>query len=167
MRNHAGWKLWTAVAVVVATAAVTQAARRKTPEVAKVKATVASELVKASEPVTLTVAVAIDEGWHVNSNAPELDYLIPTRLALADEAPFELGDVSYPKGHKRELKSMEKPITLYEGKFDVTADLKLRAGTDPGLQVIEGYLRYQACNDTTCLRPKKAKFSVPVTVAAE
>ncbi|MEO1085628.1 MAG: hypothetical protein AAFY88_15415, partial [Acidobacteriota bacterium] len=40
------------------------------------------------EPVQLLALVEVEPGWHVNSNKPAQDYLIPTELELALPANY-------------------------------------------------------------------------------
>ena len=47
----------------------------------------------------LAVKVSVAEGWHINSDKPYDDYLIPTELTIVDNPNFKLTKVVYPKPH--------------------------------------------------------------------
>ena len=51
---------------------------------------------KAGETVTVPLTVQIRGGYHINSNQPNEDYLIPTRLTWT-AAPAEVKDIRYPE----------------------------------------------------------------------
>jgi len=44
------------------------------------------------------MVATIQEGFHINSNKPAQDYLIPTRVELAAAEGFELEKVEFPAG---------------------------------------------------------------------
>ena len=48
----------------------------------------------------------------------------------------------------------DKPISVYMGNFDLTANFKVGAGAPAGPGSAAGKLRYQACSDKACFPPK-------------
>jgi uncharacterized protein len=105
---------------------------------------------------TCRVAVEIDvaEGWHVNANPARPDFVIPTQLSLQTEQDFELKEIRYPQGKDFRLQGIEEPLSVYEGKVYLTGTLQVPDGlkSDEPIELTLR-LRYQACNDTACLRP--------------
>jgi hypothetical protein len=102
-------------------------------------------------------------GYHVNSNKPAEEYLIPLRLTWA-EGPLEAAEVVYPAPKFEKYEFSEKPLSVYSGEFDVLTKFKVKAGTAPGPAQQTGKLRYQACNDKMCLPPKTIDVKLPVLV---
>lgn len=102
-------------------------------------------------------------GYHVNSNKPGDDYLIPLRLNWAD-GPLEASEVLYPKPKLEKFEFSEKPLSLFDGEFELLTKFKVKAGTAPGPAQQAGKLRYQACNDKMCLPPKTIDIKLPVLV---
>lgn len=93
--------------------------------------------------------VTIAPGWHVNAHRPRQEFLIPTVLTLAPPAGAALGEVEYPEPASKRMSFSEEPLLLYEGTITMRAPV--RSGAPAG---VTGELRYQACNDTTCLAPR-------------
>jgi thiol:disulfide interchange protein DsbD len=94
--------------------------------------------------------ITIDDGWHINADQPRQDFLIPTALTVEAPDGVTLGDVAYPEPVEMVLSFSDEPLLLYEGV------LKLRVPIEsgPAAGPFTAALRYQACNDTTCLAPR-------------
>lgn len=115
----------------------------------------------------VAIAVDIAHGYHMNSNHPTDKYLIPTTLTPKLPTGFALLDTIYPAGRVEKFSfSPDKGLDVYSGS--VTLKLRLVAHNDApiGAQTFPVTLRYQACNDTTCLPPVKVPVDIRVDVAA-
>ncbi len=116
----------------------------------------AEEPVRARLEGTAGQAVAevtIAPGWHINAHEPRDAFLIPTTLALSPPPGQTAGAVAWPAPVERMLAfSPGKPLLLYEGTVRLAAPLTGTA--ESGGAPLRGSLRYQACNDTTCLPPR-------------
>jgi Disulphide bond corrector protein DsbC len=106
--------------------------------------------------------VAIDPGFHVNSNKPTDEYLIPLSLTWSANGALEAGAVIYPKPVMEKV--ADKPLAVFTGKFDLVANFKVGAAAPAGPGVVAGKLKYQACNSTTCFPPKTIEVSVPYQI---
>jgi uncharacterized protein YcnI len=136
--------------------------------VVKPHAYVSLEPVPRGKEFQVAVVADIATGFHMNSHKPTDAYLIPTTLTAELPKGFEVKDTIYPSGKLEKFSfSPDKPLDVYTGS--VTIKLRLAAASDAplGAAVIPMTLRYQACNDTTCLPPVKipvsAKFEVSAT----
>lgn len=106
--------------------------------------------------VTQKLEVEVRSGFHVNSNAPEDEFLIPLKLTW-NKGSLEAAEVVYPKATHEKYAFSEKPISVFTGKFEIVTRFKVpEAAGDMG--VMTGKLRYQACTEKECLAPK----TVPV-----
>jgi DsbC/DsbD-like thiol-disulfide interchange protein len=114
----------------------------------------------------VAVAVEIAHGYHMNSHHPTDQYLIATTLTPKLPNGFELLDTLYPAGHVEKFSFSPKGLDVYSGS--VTLKLRMIAHNDApiGAVTFPVTLRYQACNDTTCLPPVKVPVDVRVDVAA-
>lgn len=131
------------VPVVLLVAAALPARAAVDPVRARLEAT-------ASEAVA---EVTIAPGWHINAHAPRDAFLIPTTLALSPPPGQTAGAVAWPSPVERTLAfSPGKPLLLYEGTVRLAAPLT--GAGESGSSALRGSLRYQACNDTTCLPPR-------------
>jgi thiol:disulfide interchange protein DsbD len=109
------------------------------------------------------VRLVIRGGYHINSNEPAEDYLIPTALTWPDSA-FPLRGISYPKPESVKYEFSAQPLLVYSGIVTVTARFQVPASAAAGATQLAGKLRYQACTSNACLPPRTVNFFVPVTV---
>jgi DsbC/DsbD-like thiol-disulfide interchange protein len=113
-----------------------------------------------TQPIEFTIQVR--QGYHVNSNAPADEYLIPLRWTF--EGPVTVTDVVYPAPKMQKFEFSNKAMSVYEGDFKITAKVKATANAGAGTQHVIGKLRYQACNDRMCLPPRTLEVKVPVEI---
>ncbi len=126
-----------------------------------------------SSPVKLTVPrsgevaqslkLQLNPGYHVNSNKPNEEYLIPIRLTW-DSPMLETLAVEYPKPALEKAEFSDKPLSVYTGNFEIVTKFRRAAKASPGPGFLGGKLRYQACNDKMCLPPKTLDVKVPLLV---
>ena len=114
--------------------------------------------------VEAKIPVTVDAGFHVNSNHPTEDYLIPLTLSWTSLGALEGGAVTYPPAKLEKYEFAEKPLSVFSGAFSLTASFKIGAKAAPGPGVASGKLRYQACSSNTCYPPKTVEVSVPYQV---
>jgi suppressor for copper-sensitivity B len=114
--------------------------------------------------VRLAGLVEIEKKWHVNSNTPTYDYLIPTVLSFELPEGFDAPNLRYPTHKMQEFEFTDEPIAVYDGKFPIFAEITLPQGVTTEDVLIEASLRYQACNHSQCLAPTNAVASLELTV---
>jgi hypothetical protein len=135
--------------------------------IVKPRAFVSLAPVPRGKEFQVAVAVEIAHGYHMNSHHPTDQYLIATTLTPKLPTGFELLDTLYPAGRVEKFSfSPDKGLDVYSGS--VTLKLRLIAHHDApiGAVTFPVTLRYQACNDTTCLPPVRVPVDVRVDVAA-
>jgi thioredoxin:protein disulfide reductase len=114
------------------------------------------------------VVVEITKGFHMNSNKPSEDYLIPTTITPNPPAGIRVVDTIYPEGQPKTFTfSPKKPLSVYTDTVTLRLKLAADASAPLGATSIPATLRYQACNDTACLPPVRVPVTVSVEVAAE
>src|SRR5262245_22671792 len=52
------------------------------------------------KPGNVTLHFEVENGYHVNSNTPSAEFLIPTALKLTAPTDIVIGRISYPKGQE-------------------------------------------------------------------
>jgi DsbC/DsbD-like thiol-disulfide interchange protein len=109
-----------------------------------------------------TLTLYVRAGFHVNSNKPNDDYLIPLRLTW-DKGPLEAEAVEYPEP-QIEKSGFSDKLSVYSGTFRVVTPFRAPADAVPGPATITGKLRYQACNNRECLPPRTVEIRVPVEI---
>lgn len=130
-------------------------------------------VLSVSDPVKLTVPrsgevaqilkLQLKPGYHVNSNKPNEEYLIPIRLTW-DSSLAETVSVQYPKPALEKAEFSDQPLSVFTGSFEILTKFRRAAKASPGPGFLTGKLRYQACNDKMCLPPKTLDVKVPLLV---
>jgi hypothetical protein len=103
--------------------------------------------------------VEIAPGWHINSDAPLDEFLVPTRVDAKGEGR-EFGKPRYPRPERVHSEAMGGDMLLFSGAFDVDVPVVRRiAPRNPGVARdstrTRVTLRYQACDQATCFPPKE------------
>jgi hypothetical protein len=74
---------------------------------------------KRSAAVQAKIPIVVKEGYHVNSNKPNEEYLIPLKLTWTSLGALEGGTVTYPKPALEKYEFSEQPLSVYTGGFDL------------------------------------------------
>jgi hypothetical protein len=107
--------------------------------------------------------VSLKPGFHVNSNTPSEDYLIPLKLTWPP-GPLESASVAYPKPQNEKYEFSDKPLSVFTGNFELITTFKVPPNAPVGPAVMSGKLRYQACNYKACFPPKTQEVKLTVQV---
>ena len=113
----------------------------------------------------VAVRAQLDPGFHVNSNEPLEDFLIPTVLTLEPPDGIELEGLAWPEPILLSQTGAVQPLAVFEEAFVIGAALSLAADLEPGAYTVPGTLRYQACDEAMCYLPATATLAFPVVVA--
>jgi len=113
---------------------------------------------KPGENVSVPVTVQIRPAYHINSNEPADEYLIPTKLTW-ETSGLVLTQTDYPEPELVTYSFSEKPLSVYSNKIVIVSHFKAPQDM-PALTELKGRLRYQACNNKACLPPKTAEVKV-------
>lgn len=119
---------------------------------------------KRNQPVQVKIPLSVRAGFHVNSNKPNEEYLIPLKLTWTDTGALEPGPVEYPKATNEKYEFAQKPLSVLTGSFDLVANFKVSPHASAGPGAASGKLRYQACNDRACYPPKTIDITVPYQI---
>lgn len=112
-----------------------------------------------------TVRFRVNKGFHVNSNKPSSDLLIPTEVKFEASPAVAVGKLEYPVGEEFALSfSPGEKLSVYQGDVAVNVPLTVAKTTKPGDYTLKGSLSYQACNDSACFPPKAELFELKVRV---
>ena len=121
--------------------------------------------VYAGTEFKLAVQVEVAEGWHINSDKPYDEYLIPTSLSILENPNFKLTKVAYPKPHDFKFSFSESPLSVWEGQVYFGALVEVDSNVSPGVYSLIVELEYQACNDMSCQAPTSVKDTINIEVA--
>lgn len=106
--------------------------------------------------VKIAVKVDIEKDWHINSNRPKEDFLIPSELRIESVTPFLLINTYFPEAKDIKLGFSDELLSVYEGEIIIGALIKVPDGLPEGEYKIIVDFGYQACNNFTCLAPNNA-----------
>ena len=113
----------------------------------------------AGQSFEAVIQLEIKDGWHINANPAGQEYLIPTELILPEQPYLSLDSPLYSEGEITELASVGK-VPLYHYQSLIGFRGKVSNNAPLGLIEFMSILRYQACNDQSCLMP--TELSVPI-----
>jgi DsbC/DsbD-like thiol-disulfide interchange protein len=126
---------------------------------------VATVTVTKSKPAKAVINFRVEQGYHINSNHPTSELLIPTEIKLDPAQGLSIGKIAYPPGQDMSLSfAPDEKLNVYAGEVSVAVPVSAGKSTAPGEYVLKGQLRYQACNDNSCFPPKNIPLEVPVKV---
>jgi len=115
--------------------------------------------VAVGKPSAIALHFRVAPGLHINSHTPSDDSLIPTVFSIPADKSVHLDSASYPTGAVIALAVDPKTkLSVYTGDFVVEA----RIVAMPGNHLVEGKLRYQACDNNECMPPHT--IAVPIDV---
>jgi hypothetical protein len=110
----------------------------------------------------------VPSGYHINSNTPKSEFLIPTALKMDLPTDIILGKIEYPAGEDASFPfSPDEKLSVYTGDFTIAVAVHPLHSVVPGKYVMHGVLRYQACDNAACYPPKALPLSFEVKVVKE
>jgi hypothetical protein len=117
---------------------------------------------------TAELRFRVGAGFHVNSNTPTEEYLIPTTLQLDAPTDIIIGRVTYPAGDLESFPfAPDQKLSVYSGEFSLSVVVRALSSVLPGPYAVHGQLKYQACDNAACYPPKRlpVEFNVKVVKA--
>jgi hypothetical protein len=154
------------ISLLALLAGVAWAQSGKTPSVSFAPISVVTAPRAAQTMVDLNFRVA--KGFHINSNTPKSEFLIPTNLRMDLPTDIILGKIQYPAGKDLAFPfSPDEKLNVYSGDFTIAVAVHPLHAVQPGKYVMHGVLRYQACDNAQCFPPKTLPVSFDVKVVKE
>jgi DsbC/DsbD-like thiol-disulfide interchange protein len=118
-------------------------------------------IAKRGGTVAQILKVTVLPGYHVNSDKPRDEFLIPLKLTWTD-GPLEAQSINYPK--PEEIKVGRDMLVVFTGDFAIQTEFKTSDKAVAGPATMNGKLRYQACNNEMCFRPTTVDIHVSVVI---
>jgi Disulphide bond corrector protein DsbC len=151
---------------VILLAAASWAQTGKAPSVSMAPVGLVTAARTTQTNVDLNFRVA--SGFHINSNSPKSEFLIPTALKMDLPTDIILGKIDYPAGQDLSFPfSPDEKLNVYSGDFTIALAVHPLHSVVPGKYVMHGVLRYQACDNAQCFPPKTLPVSFEVKVVKE
>lgn len=117
--------------------------------------------VKPGAAVTQQLHVLVESGFHVNSDRPKSEFLIPLKLTWSGGA-LESGTITYPKSEQVQVGSDN--LDVFTGAFVIKTRFTASQNASPGPALMTAKLTYQACNNIMCFRPSSSEVRLPVVI---
>jgi DsbC/DsbD-like thiol-disulfide interchange protein len=120
---------------------------------------------QAGKSKTVEIRFRVNSGFHINSNKPNSDLLIPTEIKFEKSRDFSVGKLEYPTGHEFALSfAPQEKMSVYEGDVSIQIPLMVSKSAKSGAYQLNGTLTYQACNDNSCFPPKTIPLTLNLTI---
>ena len=104
-----------------------------------------TDVAHAGTRVNVALEVALDPGFHLQSNAPLDPSLIPTVLTLDPPDGFSVESVAFPEAILLDVAG--DALAVFEEEFRIGALVDVSDSVAPGTYTVPGTLRWQACNE--------------------
>lgn len=135
----------------------TPEASGKAPQTVRFEGPDQTEVV-ARKPQVVELRFRIQDGFHINSHTPHEKNLIPTQLMVVEGDTVSVSNVDFPPGTDTSFAfAPNEKVSVYTGTMTLRAHLTVA----PGGHLLQGALRYQACDANACFPPRK----IPVAVS--
>jgi suppressor for copper-sensitivity B len=119
---------------------------------------------EAGTTARVAALMTIESGWHVNSDKPTFEYLIPTVLDLELPPGWADETVKYPPAETQTFAFADQPLSVFDGEVVIEAEIRVPDDVPAGSVPVRASLRYQACNESQCLPPVTAKAEVELRI---
>jgi hypothetical protein len=101
----------------------------------------------------------IADGLHINSHKPHDASLVPTQILVAESNGLDTRAIDFPAGADTAFAfAPNQKLNVYQGELVVHVHLSAK----PGNHLWQAVMRYQACNNSQCLPPKKVAAAVDI-----
>ncbi len=115
---------------------------------------------------TVPLTFRIARGYHINSNQPKSDFLIPTKLNIDATTDIVITGVKYPAGQDLSFAfSPDEKLNVYANEFSVEVMVRPLRSVQKGKYAVRGKLKYQACDNAQCYRPAELPVAFDVKIA--
>lgn len=111
--------------------------------------------------MTQTLQISLRPGFHVNSEKPRDEFLIPIKLTWTS-GPLQVKQITYPK--PEDVKVGNDTLSVFTGKFTIQTEFLAPQQAPAGIATMQGKLRYQACDNRSCKRPVTVAVQLPVSI---
>ncbi|REJ79865.1 MAG: hypothetical protein DWQ30_13895 [Acidobacteria bacterium] len=118
------------------------------------------------EVARLALRAVVEDGWHIQSNTPSFEYLIPTEAVFTVGGGLSPGEVLYPPHEMWQSSFEAEPLAVYDGEVVFLTTVAIPTTHPAGDVTVSSTLFYQACDERICLRPTEATYEMAISVGA-
>lgn len=113
----------------------------------------------------VAIELMIDGDWHINANPASPDFLVPTEVKMTSSQKVRMTKVRYPKHELLTVEGQDEPSHVYGGKITIYVLLETDAAEKADKAEMDIEIRFQACNEKTCLPPDTIRLRGKLPVA--
>jgi len=129
-----------------------------------VKVNVPKVIVQAGKSSVINITVEVKNGYHIQANKVNNEFIIPTTLEINDDKEIILKKQVFPSAKKFKLEGTDEHLDVYDERFAISIFFRTRKEIQRGIRQLNGKLNYQACDSVRCLFPRVIDFSIDVEV---
>jgi thiol:disulfide interchange protein DsbD len=133
-------------------------------EIVRARLILPTESLVRQESFSILLEVNILDDWHINSDKPLEDFLIPTKIKFDENPGASFGRIQYMEPELRKFSFSDTKMSVYEGKVYALTTITISPTYDEPELKLSGKLYYQACNDKSCLAPTEYYFATLIPV---
>jgi thiol:disulfide interchange protein DsbD len=132
-------------------------------EIVKISVPQKTITIKQGDSFQLDLSIEVNSGWHINSNKPNDEFLIPSEISAKSDG-LKLVTVKYPAPHEIKLAFSEELVSVFEATESAKLNFKANANATIGKQKVLVTLDYQACNDVSCQPPNSTTTEFEIEI---
>ena len=115
--------------------------------------------VEAGKQSVVDLHFRVAAGLHINSHKPRSKTLIPTNLIVVEQPGIKVASVDFPPGSDYAFSfAPDEKLSIYSDALVLRAHLTAERGD----HLLQGALRYQACDSNSCYPPKTIPVAIDV-----
>jgi thiol:disulfide interchange protein DsbD len=109
--------------------------------------------------------IVIPGKFHVQSDKPDDEFLIPTILTVTTPGGIAVAEIAYPEPIMLDVEMIsDQPLPVFEREFVIGVAFEISVDLVPDTYPISLSLGYQACDDKICLQPETLELDSTLTV---
>jgi thiol:disulfide interchange protein DsbD len=136
-------------------------------ELIKLRSYSSLDKVIVGSELLIAVEINIAEGWHINSDKPKDDFLVPTSVLINGNNNIEFFKVAYPPAKEYKFDFSDNPVLVWEGKIFIPVKIKFSDNSAFGSSPLVISVEYQACNNSTCLAPNTINDTLQLEIVSK
>lgn len=136
-----------------------------TPDPVQWTLSVKPDSVKPGGKVLASLTATIQPGWHLYSLTTPKGGPNPTTVTLADNPAVSGLEIFQPKPDRKMDTSFKIETETFTKELPLLLEVTAKPDAAPGPVDLEAQVRYQACQDTLCLPPRRKSAKTSLTIA--
>lgn len=112
----------------------------------------------------ISLSLKVAPKFHIQANPASEPNLIATVLYVGGTSGVAVGSPIYPPGKPYRLAGADKDVMTLDGTVGLRIPVSVSRDASIGTRLLDGKVRYQACDDKICLMPQDVEFKAPIKI---